>query len=140
MQGWNALGFALAASFAAVPAVAQEASLGETEYVSSCAACHGVGGEGDGVLAGYLNTRLPDLTRLQAENGGVFPVARVYGIIENSVEIGPHGTTDMPAWGMRYKFRADRMLGEFASLEAREEYIKFRILALVEHLSTLQAE
>ncbi len=134
----------LAAGFAAAAfvsgAAAQDMTLGEREYMESCAVCHGAGGKGDGVLAGYLNTGMPDLTALQTANGGVFPVRHVFDVISNSVEVGAHGTTDMPAWGTRYKYRADRALGEFASLADREAFVQARILALVEHIASLQAE
>ncbi len=124
----------------ATGAAAQDVTLGEQEYLDSCAVCHGADGKGDGVLAGYLTTAVPDLTRLQTANGGVFPVRYVFEVISNSVEVGAHGTTDMPAWGTRYKYRADRALGEFASLADREAFVQARILALVEHIASLQEE
>jgi mono/diheme cytochrome c family protein len=132
----------MAAAFAAAGtcAAAQDMSLGEAEYMNSCAKCHGADGTGDGVLAGYLNTPMPDITQLQANNGGVFPVSRIYEVIENSVEVAGHGSSDMPAWGMRYKYRADDALGEYAGLPEREAFIQTRILALIEHLSSLQAD
>lgn len=130
------IGIALVATAAA----AQDVTLGEREYLDSCAVCHGADGKGDGVLAGYLNTAVPDLTRLQTANGGVFPVRHVFEVISNSVEVGAHGTTDMPAWGTRYKYRADRALGEFASLADRDAFAQARILALVEHIASLQEE
>lgn len=130
------IGIALMATAAA----AQNVTLGEQEYLDSCAVCHGSDGKGDGVLAGYLNTAVPDLTQLQTANGGVFPVRYVFEVISNSVEVGAHGTTDMPAWGTRYKYRADRALGEFASLADREAFVQARILALVEHIASLQEE
>ena len=134
----NALKFLTIATVLAVPAAAQDRNLGAAEFMNSCAQCHGQSGKGDGAIAGFLNTRLPDLSLLQANNGGVFPVSRVYSVIEQSVDVGAHGTTDMPAWGVRYQIEADEMLGEFANSGQRQVYVKTRILALIEHLSSLQ--
>ena len=111
--------------------------IGEFEFMNSCATCHGPGGKGDGSIAGYLNTALPDLTKLQANNGGVFPVSMVYGIIEGGPDAGPHGTRDMPAWGSRYQIRAGN---DPDPAFDRSEYPRLRILALIEYLSTIQTE
>jgi mono/diheme cytochrome c family protein len=46
-------------------------------YAAYCAACHGPGGRGEGIIAAELPVGPPDLTRLTAENGGFFPTARV---------------------------------------------------------------
>ena len=139
-MGRPAIILAAALAAAASGAAAQGMSLGEAEYMNSCAKCHGTSGSGDGVLAEYLNTAVPDLTTIQANNGGVFPVSRMYDVIENSVEVAGHGSSDMPAWGMRYKYRADDALGEYAGLAERDAFIRTRILALIDHLSSLQAE
>lgn len=131
---------AAAAALAGSVAAAQETTLGEVEYLNSCAKCHGASGAGDGVLAGYLTAEVPGLTRLQADNGGVFPVSRMYEVIKNSVSVEGHGSSEMPAWGMRYKYRANRALGEYAGPADRDAYIEARILALIEHISSLQAD
>jgi mono/diheme cytochrome c family protein len=52
---------------------AQETSVGEREFINSCAQCHGADGKGQGVLASHLVGSLPDLTQLQARNGGRDP-------------------------------------------------------------------
>ncbi len=111
-------------------------SLGQFEYENSCAACHGVSGEGDGPMVGHLTASPADLTVLQQENGGVFPVERLYSMISGDVSVGAHGSSEMPAWGMTFKSRAE--LDPNFSPEASESYARVRILALIEHLSTLQ--
>ena len=117
---------------------AEDLSIGALEYANSCAQCHGASGEGDGVIAGFLDTPASDLTTLQQKNGGVFPVARIYEVIDGSATSGVHGTSEMPAWGMRYSAAAPRQLGEYHSDADREAFVRGRILALVEHISTLQ--
>jgi mono/diheme cytochrome c family protein len=130
----------IAATALAVPgaAMAQDVTVGQAEYLNSCAQCHGPAGKGDGVISGFLETSLPDLTRLSQENGGVFPVVRVYSIIDGSATSGVHGTSEMPAWGMRYMAQAPRMLGEYSMPGDEEAFVRGRILALVEYISTLQ--
>ena len=132
--------FAAVAACLALPAlaVAQDYTVGAAEFANSCAQCHGQTGEGDGVIAGFLDKAPSDLTVLQQNNGGVFPVASVYGVIDGSATTGVHGTSDMPAWGMRYSAQAPRQLGEFYTDADREAFIRGRILALVEYISTLQ--
>lgn len=43
---------------------------------------------------------------LQKKNGGMFPVSAVFEAINVGPEPGPHGSRDMPAWGMRLTERA----------------------------------
>lgn len=119
-------------------APAQDFSLGAREYINSCAQCHGQAGEGDGVIAGFLDTPASDLTTLQEDNGGVFPVARLYSVIDGSATSGVHGTSEMPAWGLRYSAQAPAQLGEFYSQGDQQAFVRGRILALVEYISTLQ--
>ncbi|MGB8622599.1 MAG: c-type cytochrome [Paracoccaceae bacterium] len=135
-------GLALAVVIFSAPllAQAQDMPAGQREYMSSCAQCHGASGKGDGFLAGYLNTPVPDLTTLKKNNGGVFPVASLYGIIDGSDVSGIHGTSDMPAWGMRYGRQAGRMLGREFSPRDEEFFIRGRILSLIEYIDTLQVE
>jgi hypothetical protein len=93
---------------------------------------------GDGIIAGFLDTAPADLTKLQANNGGVFPVAGIYALIDGSAASGVHGSSEMPAWGLRYSAQAPRQLGEYYVEADREAFVRGRILALVEYLSTLQ--
>lgn len=119
---------------------AQDASIGALEFMNSCAQCHGPAGQGDGVMSGFLNKAAPDLTGLQKANGGVFPFARVYGVIDGSVTVGAHGTVDMPAWGQRYAAKAPAALGYEYGREDEAAFVRGRILALAEFVATLQSE
>jgi mono/diheme cytochrome c family protein len=116
-----------------------EENPGRSEFLQSCASCHGVSGKGDGPVAKSLRPRPADLTRLSESNKGVFPVSRVHEVIDGRMERLVHGTRDMPVWGERY-------MGEmvspespgFVSKEWAEAMVRRRISALVEYISTLQ--
>lgn len=105
--------------------------------MNSCAQCHGADGKGGGPMAGYLTGSLPDLTQLQKNNDGVFPVQSIYTMIDGSDAMGPHGTREMPAWGNRYMADAGDQLGFDLSV-SRGTYVQTRILALTGYLSALR--
>lgn len=123
-----------------VAALAQDLTVGQAEYMNSCAQCHGPAGKGDGPMVSFMTGSMPDITQLQKANGGVFPVARVYGVIDGSTAVGAHGSTEMPAWGQRYAKEAPELLGYFDGPGDSEALTRARILALVEYVSTLQEE
>lgn len=51
-------------------------------------------------MATSLKIPPPDLTRIAARNGGVYPQARVERIVSGEEEItAGHGTRAMPIWG-----------------------------------------
>jgi mono/diheme cytochrome c family protein len=68
-------------------------------YKAYCAACHGMGGEGNGPAAWTMKVTPPALTRIAERNGGAFPMARVERIISGEEVSGSHGTREMPLWG-----------------------------------------
>lgn len=57
-----------------------DASEGEKLFVDNCTACHDYRGTGSSQLIGGQTA--PDLTRISARNGGVFPVAHVLSQID----------------------------------------------------------
>lgn len=124
-----------------LPIAAAAQDMGQQEYMNSCAACHGASGMGDGPLAGHLNSTIPDLTTLQERSGGVFPVTAVYRIIDGTDTSGAHGTSDMPAWGQRYRAAGAAVANTdlFPMAEA-ETYARFRILAVIEYIASIQQE
>ncbi|MGA1286170.1 MAG: c-type cytochrome [Rubrivivax sp.] len=128
-----ALGLALAGT----AALAQQATdLGKREYDSNCASCHGSDGKGAGPFVEFLKRSPPDLTTLARRNGGVFPVARAYEVIEGA---GPgHGTRDMPIWGRDYRVQAGEYYVDVPYDPA--VYARTRMLALVDYLARIQAK
>jgi mono/diheme cytochrome c family protein len=121
-------------------ALAQDdANFGKHEFMRSCASCHGVSGKGDGPMAKSLVKTPHDLTKLSANNKGVFPIARIYAVIDGRVQVMVHGPRDMPVWGDVYtRGLADRTPRDFMSKELADTLVRVRILTLIEYLSTIQ--
>ncbi|GAB3537289.1 cytochrome c [Noviherbaspirillum agri] len=128
----------LAFAATSISATAQDKSgkpdAGQIEFRTSCASCHGAQGKGDGPIATQLKTPPTDLTVLAKKNGGVFPFARAYEVIEGA-DVAAHGTREMPVWGWEYKVQASEY--SHAITSSRED-VQRRILTLIEYLNRLQ--
>jgi len=118
------------------PARALGPAFGQREFESNCTSCHGMSGRGGGPLVGFLTKSPPDLTQLAKANGGVFPIARAYEVIEGGA-VAAHGTREMPVWGQDYRVQAATYFMDMPY--DPEFYVRSRILALVEYLSRLQS-
>ena len=140
-RSFGVLAFSTISILSGASATAQGMSLGEFEYRNSCIACHGPAGDGDGTITKYLNVQtLPLLSTLQKNNGGVFPVQKVYAVIDGTQDVAIHGGRTMPVWGLRYRARIDPAEDFDFGPEQKEAYVRTRILALIEYLSSLQVE
>ncbi len=107
-------------------ASAQAASIGEREFQNSCSQCHGPKGKGDGHLVEYLiELGSLDLTGLQKANGGVFPVSRVYNVIEGTTA-SVHGGSIMPIWGDRYRQRSAAEMAQMDSTITLDHHRRLR--------------
>jgi len=136
----NLLSMALCAAVIAATApalAADKIDFGKREYDSNCAVCHGLAGKGDGPYKPYLTRSPSDLTVLAKQNGGVFPLARVYDVIDGRRDVPGHGTRDMPIWGRTYTLKAAEYYIDVPY--DPEAYVRARILALSEYLDRLQA-
>lgn len=111
--------------------------LGKQEYEANCAGCHGPTGKGDGSFTLLLAKKDPvDLTTLARKNNGVFPMQRVYEVIDGRQPLQSHGPRDMPIWGLDYQAKAAAFIPE--EPYDPEVYVRGRILALVEYIHRLQ--
>ena len=129
-------------SLSTIALAQQEATdFGKREFENSCADCHGMDAKGKGVLAANLKVAPLDLTLLSKNNGGVFPVERIFAVIDGRTQIASHGSRDMPIWGTRYAVNAAEhfmsvpYVGVPPNLEA---YIRTRILNLINYLRRIQ--
>lgn len=109
--------------------------LGKGDFNTYCAACHGVGGKGDGTVAEFLTIPAADLTQLKKLNAGIFPRERVMEVIDGRAEVKVHGARDMPVWGDW--FDAEAATGGLDKDE-REAVVAARISALISFLETIQ--
>ena len=123
-----------ALSLSAAALAQSKGDLGKREFEAKCAVCHGKDGKGVGPYAEQLKGKLPDLTTMAKRNGGVFPVARTFELIEGAGK--GHGTRDMPVWGLDYTIQAEQLMPELPYNQAA--YVRTRINALVEYLIKIQ--
>jgi mono/diheme cytochrome c family protein len=132
--------FALAIAMPLVAAAAEDAKIdvGKFEYEGSCAVCHGSTGRGGGPMASQLKTRMPDLTVMARNNGGVFPFDRVYQIIDGRQMLESHGTRDMPIWGRTFRLQSSLFFDSRIPHDS-ESSARSRILALTEYVYRLQS-
>lgn len=110
---------------------------GKVEFESSCATCHGTSGKGNGPLVPLLRRSPPDLTLLAKNNQGVFPMNRLYEVI-NGEGVPAHGARDMPVWG-----RAYRMMDAEYYYDAPYDsnaLVRARILSLLEYVNRMQVK
>lgn len=122
-------------------AFSQGFDVGKTEYLSSCAACHGSDANGK---ASTANQPTADLTQLAKKNGGVFPFGLVYEIIDGRKVVIAHGTRDMPIWGNLYVPNPNNSADPNASdmfvnpSYDPEAIVRMRILAVIGYLARIQ--
>ena len=121
-------------------AVAQEnlgsQSIGKMEFQKNCAACHGMGGKGDGPMVEFLKQTPPDLTLLSKRYGGVYPQDKVYDWIRDVEKVRGHGTAEMPVWGERYSREIMETYGP--DYVGPGSSVTQRILELVYYIGSIQ--
>jgi len=129
----------LALCFGAQAYAQPKGDAGKQEYDWHCANCHGENGTGNGELRRWLTKAPSDLTTIAKRNGGTFPNQLVWEVIDgrSSVNIGPHGSREMPVWGLRYRAEA---LANPTTAAAPEWYVRNRVVALLDYLSRIQVK
>ena len=113
---------------------ADEFAAGHAEYLSACAACHGENADGNGPIATMFKSPVPNLHGLSAANDGVFPLLKVFQIIDGRSEVRGHGSP-MPVFGNRYGKQAETTAGFYGA----EPIVRARILELVYYLQSIQS-
>jgi mono/diheme cytochrome c family protein len=132
-----ALSVLCSAALAQAPTQAQRVprDFGKSEFEASCASCHGTSGKGNGPLVSLLRRSPPDLTLLAKNNQGVFPMNRLYEVIDGE-NVPAHGSRDMPVWGRAYRMM-DAQYYYDTEYDAKA-LVRARILALLEYINKLQ--
>ncbi|MDP1682062.1 MAG: cytochrome c [Burkholderiales bacterium] len=115
----------------------EKADRGKKEYDGNCAICHGVAGKGDGPYREFIS-KIPDLTVLAKNNKGVFPINRVYEVVDGRQVLKAHGTRDMPIWGREYSIAAAELYRDVDY--DQEAIVRARILSLIDYLYRIQAK
>ena len=82
-----------------VPVRPTSPASGKQMFNTYCAVCHGVDGKGSGPAATALKVQPTNLVQLAKENGGKFPDAHIYSVLQFGMENPAHGSKDMPVWG-----------------------------------------
>ncbi len=111
---------------------------GEQDFITHCAACHGLDGKGDGDYAPLL-TRVPiDLTRKMRNEGGEFPREKLKKIVDGREMPRAHGTAIMPIWGNWFSEQAltkGKLQNDKAGIE---KMVNERLENLMTYLETIQ--
>ena len=116
-----------------IPVDRTPASDGKAMYVSYCAPCHGVDGQGKGPVASSLKTQPANLALLSRSNQGKYPMNHVLAVLNFGVNTPAHGTDVMPIWGP--------MLGRMNDKLAFEQQERtLRINNLVRYMEALQVK
>lgn len=127
----------VAATGVTTAVAADKVDLGKREYESNCIACHGKDLKG-GAYVDFLKVTPPDLTLLSKKNGGVFPLERVYAVIDGRQEVKAHGPREMPIWGRDYQIKAGE---HYVDMNYDPEaFVRGRIFALIDYLNRMQAK
>ncbi|HLJ77166.1 MAG TPA: cytochrome c [Acidobacteriaceae bacterium] len=116
-----------------VPVKQTSPASGKQMYETYCAVCHGMDGRGTGPAAVALKDAPTNLVQLAKQNGGNFPDAHVYAVLQFGVENSAHGSKDMPVWGP-----ALRSLNEGTPTSSMLEHQ--RIANLTNYLKSLQEQ
>lgn len=115
------------------PAMAQGPDEGQVLYEQFCTACHGTMAKGAGEISELLTIPPPDLTKLSANNDGIFPMLRVIHTIDGRTGVRAHGGP-MPIYGAVFSSEsAAKGTGYGSVLETRG-----RILSLALYLESIQ--
>jgi mono/diheme cytochrome c family protein len=117
-----------------VVAAKRGGSPGEILYLTYCQSCHGIGGRGDGPVAGSLRVTPADLTTLWEAYGTPLDRERVAAYIDGRRLFEAHGPREMPIWG-------DEFFEDVPPNTHDLDPLKRRLVdVLVRYLETLQTE
>jgi mono/diheme cytochrome c family protein len=102
-------------------------------YGRFCASCHGDQGHGDGRVAPSFKTMVPDLTQIARRHGGTFPDEQIRRIIDGRTTLPPHGSREMPVWGLEFFTQA-------AAEPLPRQHADELVARLTEYIRSLQVD
>ena len=139
-----AVGLIAAVLLAAVPSGSQNVTVkpkpivythpddGREMYVTYCAPCHGMTGEGIGPAAPAFKHAPANLTLLAKTHGGTYPEDTVKTTLTFGTNVPAHGDAKMPVWGA--------LFDSLDSGSGGSSVPKLRIRNLTDYIKTLQAK
>ena len=114
--------------------------LGQFQYMSSCAACHGADGKGNGPVAEVLSKKPADLTQISKKYNGKFPADYIAKVVDGRKMINPHGDRKMPVWGFSFYTEEAQKAGKEPHDVDAEEIVAGRIAALTQYIESIQSK
>jgi mono/diheme cytochrome c family protein len=108
---------------------------GEELDMEACATCHGAAGMGEGPMAEFMTTNVPNLALLSQQNDGVYPMLKVIQTMDGRTGIRGHGSA-MPVWGSQFKAES---VGD-AGVYGAEIIVRGKMLSLALYVQSLQEE
>ncbi len=143
MKATRGLGFTLASVAVSLLATllygpvtvgaAEAGNPGKALYLQYCSSCHGSGGQGDGVVAGFLTPKPTDITELAKKNGGKFPFVETMQQIDGTQTVRAHGDPTMPVWGESFR-------QELAATPDRQARVRGKLMLITEYVRSIQAK
>lgn len=123
--------FAVLAAAAGAQAEESKLEQGGQMYRRFCGACHGLTGQGDGIVSGLMQPPPTNLTLLAKRNGGVFPFMQTMNQTNGTTAVRAHGDPNMPVWGeiLKEPLRSDG--------ETRAN-VQGRTMLIVKYIESLQ--
>lgn len=100
-------------------------------YIANCSNCHGLYGEGDGIVTPELAVALQDLRYISGRNGGTFPRRVITEIIDGRELRVAHGPQGMPVWGNAFSHTEGYS-------DAAQGRVRAKIEALVDFVESMQ--
>ena len=88
-------------------------------------------------MAQHLVAKPSDLTILAKNNGGVFPVQKVYEIIDGRKEVEAHGSREMPVWGREFRSTVPH-IKELGLADFGPQITHARIASVIDYLYRIQ--
>ena len=107
-------------------------------YLSNCAPCHGISGDGGGPLAGSLKSKVPPLNNLADRySEAYFPERFLTEVIDGRKNMLSHGKREMPIWGKQFGLM-NGMQTKSGAAVTNNAAARQKIEALVDYILSIQ--